>query len=218
MRLLKNLLIGLAGLAVVAGVGGYATYKYMNRTPAQLVAPNYYEYYLNQDTVPEGRVGIFISSLIMPEDYRIEDYFLLALKARQYIPWPVNLGWIADRGVLLLDPAALRVRAICTGTPGRCWGRDTDLDGLPYADKLHTGDRVGAAQSAPASRSRLLPAEDTPGRHAHGVREARDQGAHLLPRHRHQGHKIRTRPACARSSSRRCRKSRTVTGPSSGAG
>ncbi|MCL4792420.1 MAG: hypothetical protein KJ040_10270, partial [Gammaproteobacteria bacterium] len=135
MRLLKKLLIGLAGLAVVAGVGGYATYKYMNRTPAQLVAPNYYEYYLNQDTVPEGRVGIFISSLIMPEDYRIEDYFLLAQKARQYIPWPINIQWIADRGVLLLDPE--RPYEFEQFAPERlvdAWGRDTDLDGLPYAD------------------------------------------------------------------------------------
>ena len=72
MRLLKKLLIGLAGIAAITAIGGYATYKYMNRTPAQLVAPNYYDYYLSQDTVPEGRVGIFISSLVMPEDYRIE--------------------------------------------------------------------------------------------------------------------------------------------------
>jgi len=141
MRLLKKLLFGLASLAVVTGIGGYATYKYMNRTPAQLVAPDYYEYYLNQDTVPEGRVGIFISSLIMPEDYRIEDYFLLAQKARQYIPWPINIQWIADRGVLLLDPE--RPYEFEQFAPKRlvdAWGRDTDLDGLPYADKLATGE------------------------------------------------------------------------------
>lgn len=141
MRLLKKLLIGLAGIAAVSTIGGYATYKYMNRTPPQLVAPDYYDYYLSQDTVPEGRVGIFISSLIMPEDYRIEDYFLLAQKARQYIPWPINIQWIADRGVLLLDPA--RPYEFEPFTPKRlvdAWGRDTDLDGLPYVDKLATGE------------------------------------------------------------------------------
>ena len=141
MRLLKKLLIGLTGVAALTAGGGYASYKYMNRTPAQLVSPNYYDYYLSQDTVPEGRTGIFISSLIMPEDYRIEDYFLLAQKARQYIPWPVSIPWIADRGVLLLDPA--RPYEFEQFKPERlvdAWGRDTDLDGLPYVDKLHAGE------------------------------------------------------------------------------
>ncbi|MCL4721093.1 MAG: hypothetical protein KJ041_03890 [Gammaproteobacteria bacterium] len=135
---MKKLLIGLAGVIVAAGAGGYGTFWYMNRTPAQLVTPNYFEYYRQQDTVPEGRVGIFISSLIMPEEYRIEDYFILAQKAKQYIPWPVSIPWIADRGVLLLDPD--RPYEFEAFTPGRlvdAYGRDTDLDGIPYVAKFH---------------------------------------------------------------------------------
>jgi protoheme ferro-lyase len=141
MRFLKRLLIGLGVIAIVVAAGGYGTYLYMNRTPAQLVAPNYYEYYKKQDTVPEGRVGIFISHLVMPEDYRMEDYYLLALKARQYIPWPINIIWAADRGVLLLDPD--RPYEFERFEPKRlvdAYGSDTDLDGIPYVAKLHTGE------------------------------------------------------------------------------
>ncbi len=141
MRLLKRLLISLAALALIMGIGGYGTYRYMNRTPAQLMAPNYFEYYKNQDRVPAGKVGIFISHLVMPEDYRQEDFYILALKARQYIPWPLNLSWDDDRGVLLLDPE--RPYEFEEFTPGRLVdadGRETDLDGVPYVAKLHEGE------------------------------------------------------------------------------
>ncbi len=141
MKILKKTLLSLAVLAVLVAAGGYGTYLYMNRTPAQLVAPNYFEYYKTHDRVPEGRVGVFISSLIMPEDYRQEDFYLLALKAKQYIPWPIKLAWDDDRGVLLLD--AVRPYEFEPFTPTRLVdanGRDTDLDGVSYTVKFHRGE------------------------------------------------------------------------------
>jgi hypothetical protein len=134
-------LVAVAAIAGLLAGTAYGTYLYMNRTPAQLVAPNYFEYYRNHDRVPEGRVGIFVSSLVMPEDYRQEDYYLLALKAKQYIPWPINVMWDDDRGVLLLDPA--RPYEFEPFTPTRLVdanGRDTDLDGIPYVVKYHRGE------------------------------------------------------------------------------
>jgi hypothetical protein len=140
MRLLKRLLIGFAALAVIVVAGGYGTYLYQNRTPPQLAEPNYFEYYKRQDAVPEGRVGIFITHLVMPEDYRMEDYYLIAQKAKQYIPWPIKTRWAADRGVLLLDPA--RPYEFERFEPDRLvdpYGREIDLDGIAYADKLREG-------------------------------------------------------------------------------
>jgi protoheme ferro-lyase len=141
MKMLERILISLvAGVALVAA-GGYGAYRYMNRTPAQLVAPNYFEYYKNHDRVPEGRVGIFISHLVMPEDYRQEDFYLLALKAKQYIPWPIKLVWDDDRGVLLLDPE--RPYEFESFEPKRLVdadGRDRDHDGIPYVVKYREGE------------------------------------------------------------------------------
>jgi protoheme ferro-lyase len=103
MRALKRIAISLVVLIVVAGMAGYATFWYMNRTPPQLKEPNYFTYYKNQDTTPKGKVGIFVTGLIMPENYRLPDFHNLALKPAQYIPWPIRSRVTADTGVLLLD-------------------------------------------------------------------------------------------------------------------
>ena len=102
MRLLKKFLIGVVVVVVVLGVGAYGTFTYMN-PPPQLVEPNYYEYYKAQDTKPEGKVGIFISGLFQPEDFKAVDFQNMALKSTQYIPWPFRSGALEDRGVVLLD-------------------------------------------------------------------------------------------------------------------
>ena len=75
MKLWKKIVLGLA--VFVGGVVAYA--MYMNRPP-QLAGPDYYSYYLNQDTKPVGRVGIFVSHLVMPEHYREEDFVTYAEK------------------------------------------------------------------------------------------------------------------------------------------
>ena len=59
---------------------------YMNRIPPQLKEPNYFTYYKNQDLIPEGKVGIFISHLIMPEDMEPDQFNFIAMKTKQYIP------------------------------------------------------------------------------------------------------------------------------------
>ncbi|MFW2406017.1 MAG: hypothetical protein ACN4GT_14695 [Gammaproteobacteria bacterium] len=130
-----------AVLFVFVGVAGFGTYKYKNATPPQLKAPNYYAYYQDHDTVPEGRVGIFISHLIMPEEMRTIDFFTLAQKSMQYIPWPIRNIASADRGVVLLDPD--RFYEFEEFTPQRLVdpeGNDRDLDGVPYADKYLRGE------------------------------------------------------------------------------
>lgn len=140
MHILKYIILGALLVVVVLAVAGYGVYRYENRTPAQLVAPNYFDYYRQQDVLPEGRTGIFISHLVMPEDYRQEDYRVLALKPRQYVPWPFRLLFDKDRGVLLLDPQ--RPYEFAAFTPTRLMdanGSETDGDGVAYMDKYRAG-------------------------------------------------------------------------------
>ena len=134
-------------VAVIAvftlGVAGFGVFRYMNRTPPQLVEPNYYRKYLTQETVPEGRVGIFVSHLIQPEELRIEDFYVLAQKSLQYIPWPFRNIAGGDRGVVLMDTE--RFYEFEPFTPTRLVdyrGSETDLDGVPYVEKFHTGELV----------------------------------------------------------------------------
>ena len=82
MRVLKIIAV----LIVLIIASGYGLFKYSNRTAPQLKEPNYFTVYKNQDTTPEGKLGIFISHLIMPEEMRIVDFNNLALKIKQYIP------------------------------------------------------------------------------------------------------------------------------------
>ena len=58
--------IGVPAFVVVGG--GAGTFQYMNGTPPQLREPNYHRWYLEHDPTPTGRVGIFVSGLIMPEE------------------------------------------------------------------------------------------------------------------------------------------------------
>jgi len=138
---MKKFLIGVLGIAVLVVAGGYGTFKYKNRTPPQLIEPNYFAYYKDHDQVPEGRVGIFVSHLIMPERMRMVDFYTLAQKPMQYIPWPMRNMAAADGGVQLIDPD--RFYEFEPFTPTRlvdAYGNDRDLDGVPYVDKFHRGE------------------------------------------------------------------------------
>lgn len=126
---------------VIVVAGAYGVFKFKNSTPPQLKKPNYFTYYKNQDTVPEGKVGIFISHLIMPEEMIETDFFTLSQKPMQYIPWPFNQFATADRGVLLIDP--VRFYEFESFTPTVLVdpeGSDVDKDGVPYVDKFHRGE------------------------------------------------------------------------------
>ena len=141
-KLLKVVVVAMAAVFTL-GLAGFGVFKYMNRTPPQLAEPNYFAYYKTQDTRPEGRVGVFVSHLIQPEEMRLEDYYVLAQKSLQYIPWPIRNIANRDQGVLLMDSE--RFYEFEEFTPTRLvdhLGRDTDYDGVPYADKYLTGEVV----------------------------------------------------------------------------
>lgn len=141
MRILKRLLIGLAVVVVLAAAGGYGTFWWMNRIPPQLKEPNYFTYYKNQDTTPTGKVAIFVSGLIMPESFRLEDFYNLALKPAQYIPWPIRNFAMADRGVLLLDTEKYYETKPFTPTNLMdVYGNTNDVDGVPYVQKFRRGE------------------------------------------------------------------------------
>lgn len=135
-------------VAFTLAVAAFGVFQYMNRTPPQLAEPNYFSYYKAQDTRPAGRAGVFISHLIQPEELRFEDYYVLAQKSFQYIPWPIRNMVRADRGVVLMD--AERYYEFEEFTPARLidhMGRDTDYDGVPYAQKYLTGEVVWSPPS-----------------------------------------------------------------------
>ena len=115
--------------------------RYQNRPP-QLVGPNYMDYYLTQDTKPEGRVGILISHLIMPEEFRGEDYAFLALKSTQYMPWPIrDMVRVDDKGTVLLDPVKFYEFEKFTPTQLVDYRGDTiAFDGEAYIDKYNRGE------------------------------------------------------------------------------
>jgi len=149
MRKMLRVLTVAVAAALALGIAGFGVFKYQNRTPPQLAEPNYFAYYKAQDTRPEGRVGVFISHLIQPEELRPEDYYVLTQKSLQYIPWPIRYIVNRDRGVVLMD--AERYYEFEEFTPTRLidhLGRDTDYDGVPYADKYRTGEVVWSPPSA----------------------------------------------------------------------
>ena len=117
-----------------------ASFFYMNRIPPQLKEPNYFNYYKNQDLAVEGKVGIFISHLIMPEDMVQVDFHNLAMKTRQYIPWPPKLLFDKDDGVVLMDED--RFYEFEEFVPTKLIdadGKDKDIDGTSYIVKYHQG-------------------------------------------------------------------------------
>jgi protoheme ferro-lyase len=126
-------------LLLLAGAG-YGLFKYQN-PPPQLREPNYYSYYLKQDRKPVGRVGVLVTELIMPEDNRRADYYNIALKSLQYIPWPFRNFAIADRGVVLLDKA--RFYEFQEFKPTQLvdlHGSERDVDGRRYMEKYRRGE------------------------------------------------------------------------------
>ncbi len=140
MRKLKKIALGSLIVVVVGVLAAYGVFKYKN-PPPQLKEPNYYAYYKTQDMRPEGKVGILITQLIMPEDFRLGDYHNIALKSLQYIPWPMRNAVPADRGVVLLDPD--RFYEFKEFEPKRLvdvYGSALDNDGISYVEKRKRGE------------------------------------------------------------------------------
>jgi protoheme ferro-lyase len=122
---------------VVLIVGLFALYKYKNQRPT----PDYFEYYKTQDKVPEGKTGLFITSLIMTEDHIHEFWYNVAYKVfNAVVPWPFRILAFKDNGVALFDPEHMHARE--EFTPARLvdpFGNDCDHDGFPYIVKYREG-------------------------------------------------------------------------------
>ena len=137
---MKKVMKSIFALLVLVIAGSASVFWYMNRIPPQLKEPNYYTYYKNQNMKIEGRVGIFISHLIMPEDMAPNDFHNLAMKTKQYIPWPFKLLFDDDNGVLLLDEEKFyEFEEFVPTKLIDAHGNDTDIDGIPYIVKYEKG-------------------------------------------------------------------------------
>jgi hypothetical protein len=148
LKWIKRISVTLFVLIVVVGGGGYGTFTYMNRTPPQLVEPNYFRIYKEQlaseeAMTPEGNVAIFMSGLIMPEDFRVPDFHNLALKSSQYIPWPIRNRAMADPGVILLDTERFyEFEEFVPTNLVDAYGSSMDVDGTPWVEKYHNGELI----------------------------------------------------------------------------
>ena len=139
MKRWQKIVCGIAAFFILSALSLYATYTVKNR-PAELREPNYFTYYQQQDTRPQGKVAIFISQMILPENYDEEVYYNVFYKPLTIIPWPIREFLKADNGTPLYD--AERYFEQQPFTPTRLIdhrGNDTDIDGIPYVEKYRQG-------------------------------------------------------------------------------
>jgi protoheme ferro-lyase len=136
MRRLRIILVSLA-----VAIGSLVALLAAKNQPPQLAETDYYEYYINQDAQPVGRIGVFVSHLVLPETFRLEDFITVASKTYQYIPWPIRELVKLDKGVVLLDRqryyefAEFEPTDLVDHT-----GSSFDIDGTAYIDKYHAGE------------------------------------------------------------------------------
>lgn len=146
MKWAKRVLVGLVAFVLVVAGGLYAAFRVMNAK----TGPDTYAYYKTQDTVPEGKVGIFITRLIMPEEFDTEFFINISAKIReQVIPWPANMLAARDRGLVLLDPEKYYERDAFT--PTRlidAHGKESDANGVSWLEHFRRGDIVFVAARA----------------------------------------------------------------------
>ncbi|MEQ8508143.1 MAG: hypothetical protein RIB43_04010 [Rhodospirillaceae bacterium] len=146
LKLIKRVTIALVVVGVGIASAGYGTFRYMNGTPPQLKEPNYFRIYKEQlaseeAMTPEGEVAIFMSGLIMPENFRLPDFYNLALKPSQYIPWPIRSRAMADPGVILLDTERYyEFEAFVPTNLVDAYGSTLDVDGTPWVERYHSGE------------------------------------------------------------------------------
>jgi len=109
-----------------------------------LPQPDYYQVYKTQDTVPEGKIGVFVTGLIMPETMDASFFYNITLKIfNAIIPWPFRVFSRIDKGVALLDPVKYHEHHEFVPTqlvdPD---GNECDHDGEPYIEKYKRGEVV----------------------------------------------------------------------------
>jgi hypothetical protein len=145
VKLLKILKVFLLIVAVISA-GFYGMYKYKNKR----IKPDYYEVYKTQDTVPEGKVGVFAVGLIMPETLEDPQFFYnISYKIfKNIIPWPFRLFAYMDKGIALFDPDKyLEEEEFIPTRLIDMEGNDKYLDGIPYIEKYKQGEVVWAPPS-----------------------------------------------------------------------
>jgi len=121
-------------------MGGYTLYKYKNRR----IKPDCFEVYKTQDTVPIGKVGVFVTALIMPPSHDNVFWYNVSKKIfNTIIPWPFRILAEQDNGIALCDP--IKFYEFEEFTPTKLVdpnGNDCYLDGEPYINKYKRGEVV----------------------------------------------------------------------------
>ena len=135
-----KILLGFVVFIIAVSVFYTVLAKYKNRRQK----PDYFELYKIQDSVPEGKVGIFVTGLIMPEKMDYPFFYNITLKIfNAIIPWPFRLFSKIDKGVALLD--AVKYHEHEEFKPTRLvdqYGNDKDIDGEPFIEKYKKGEVV----------------------------------------------------------------------------
>ena len=140
MKLWKKLALGGGGVLIALIVAAVVLYR-INNVPPELQEPNLFAYYKSQDTVPEGKVGVYASLMLMPETYDEELYYNVFFKPLTIIPWPIREFLKADNGTPLYDEK--RFFEFEEFEPTRLIdhrGEDRDVDGVPYVEKYKAGE------------------------------------------------------------------------------
>ncbi len=138
--MVKKIAACLAAVIFIAAAVFYGMNKYENRR----LSPDYFQYYKTQDTAPEGKVGVFVTGLIVPETLNTEFYSNIFTKiTNNIVPWPFRIFAKQDKGIALYDPE--RYCEFTEFTPTRlvnAEGSDRDTDGEPYIEKYKRGEVV----------------------------------------------------------------------------
>lgn len=97
--------------------------------------------YEKQDASLQGRVGVAVVALAMPERY--DPVFFENFVDKLFtgpIPWPISFFAGADAGIALIDPT--NAKAATQFEPkalADIWGRTEDVDGVPWIEKYKRG-------------------------------------------------------------------------------
>lgn len=137
---MKKLLLSLFIVFVLIVAGFFGMYKYENRR----LTPDYFQFYKTQNSMPEGKAGVFVTGLIVPETLDSVFFYNIFKKiTANIIPWPFRVLAGMDKGVALFDSE--RYCEFAEFTPKRlvdAGGSDRDIDGEPYMEKYKRGEVV----------------------------------------------------------------------------
>jgi len=138
--MIKKLAVSLVLIIIMVIAGFIGMYKYQNRR----LKPDYFEYYKTQDSVPDGKVGVFVTGLIIPEDPDPVFFYNIQHKiSSQIIPWPFRIFAKMDKGIALFDPERYcEFKEFVPTKLVNADGSDRDIDGEPYIEKYRRGEVV----------------------------------------------------------------------------